>query len=95
MKKINPEPHRDRIGTKTLVPGDESHVAGRILEGYDGLVLLREHDPPVQERRDDVRHQNMNLEIFKGISLDGDELREAEKKAPWNVVFRFFLYVLF
>lgn len=58
-------------------------------------MLFREHDPPVQERRDDVRHQNMNLEIFKGISLDGDELREAEKKASWNVVFRIFLYVLF
>ncbi len=51
------------------LPGDSGHIAGGILDGDDGLVLLSKHNPTVQEGRDDVGHQKMNLEIKTNKSV--------------------------
>ena len=44
-----------------MLPGDDGHVAGWILDGDDGLVLLGEHYPTVKEGRDDVGNQQVDL----------------------------------
>ena len=41
--------------------GDHGHVRGRVLDGDDGLLLLREHDSTVEERGNDVVHDQVNF----------------------------------
>ena len=53
---------------------DHGHVRGRVLDGNDGLLLLGENDPAVQEWRHDVVHDQVDfslthlLKVFVEIS---------------------------
>ncbi len=45
------------------VPGYGGHIAGGILDGDDGLMLLSEHDTTVQEGRNNIRHKKVDLKV--------------------------------
>uniref|UniRef100_A0A147BDJ2 Uncharacterized protein n=1 Tax=Ixodes ricinus TaxID=34613 RepID=A0A147BDJ2_IXORI len=70
----------------------DGHVRRRVFHGHHGFRLLREHDPAIQERGDNVVHKHVHpslvvlLEVFVDVHLQHDSAREHPIRLPLLVV---------
>ena len=53
--------YRHIIDIPPPIPGYQRHITGWVLDGYNRLMLLREDDSTVQERRNNVGDEQVNL----------------------------------